>query len=405
MFKNIRNQFPLLSRLINGKPFIYMDNAATTQKPLRVLHAIETYYKELNSNVHRGVHTLSQIATDAYEDARKKVQLFIGAKHAHEIIFTKGTTEAINLVANGVGKSFFKQGDELILSCMEHHSNIVPWQLAAQPYGVTIKVIPVNSRGELEMEVYENLFTEKTKIVALTHASNILGTINPIKKMIDIAHSHRVPVLIDGAQGIKSSIVDVQELDCDFYCFSGHKIYAPMGIGVLYGKEKYLEQLPPYQGGGEMIEQVSFQKTTFNKLPFKFEAGTPNVEGAIGLSAAIDFMLSFGMEKLIEHENNLLNYAHIKLQEIENLTVIGTAKEKTAVISFLLKNQHPADVGTLIDMMGIAVRTGHHCAQPLIDFLHIPGTVRASFAVYNNMDEIDKLLAVLQKVNVMLNKK
>jgi cysteine desulfurase/selenocysteine lyase len=382
-----------------------MDNAATTQKPLSVLHAIETYYKELNSNVHRGVHTLSQMATDAYEDARKKVQLFIGAKYAHEIIFTKGTTEAINLVASCVGKSFFKQGDELILSCMEHHSNIVPWQLAAQPYGVTIKVIPVNSKGELEIDVYESLFTEKTKIVALTHASNILGTINPIKKMIDIAHSHQVPVLIDGAQGIKSSIVNVQELDCDFYCFSGHKIYAPMGIGVLYGKEKYLEQLPPYQGGGEMIEQVSFQKTTFNKLPFKFEAGTPNVEGAVGLSAAIDFMLDCGMENMIEHENNLLNYAHKKLQEIENLIIIGTAKEKTAVISFLLKNQHPADVGILMDMMGIAVRTGHHCAQPLIDFLNIPGTVRASFAVYNNLDEIDKLLEVLQKVNVMLNKK
>lgn len=256
MFENIRNQFPVLSRLINGKPFIYMDNAATTQKPLSVLHAIETYYKELNSNVHRGVHTLSQMATNAYEDAREKVRLFIGAKYAHEIIFTKGTTEAINLVASCVGKSFFKQGDELILSCMEHHSNIVPWQLAAQPYGITLKIIPINSNGELEIDSYENLFTEKTKIVALTHASNLLGTINPIKKMIDIAHSYQVPVLIDGAQGIKSSIVNVQELDCDFYCFSGHKIYAPMGIGVLYGKEKYLEELPPYQGGGEMIKQV-----------------------------------------------------------------------------------------------------------------------------------------------------
>jgi cysteine desulfurase/selenocysteine lyase len=405
MFEDIRNQFPVLSRFINGKPFVYLDNAATTQKPLCVIHAIETYYKELNSNVHRGVHTLSQRATDAYEDARKKIQLFIGAKHAHEIVFTKGTTEAINLVANCVGKSFFKHGDELILSCMEHHSNIVPWQLASQACNVTIKVIPVNDRGELEIETYEKLFTERTKIVAITHASNILGTINPIKTMIDIAHAHQVPVLIDGAQGIKSCVENVQELDCDFYCFSGHKIYAPMGIGVLYGKEEYLDKLPPYQGGGEMIEQVSFQKTTFNKLPFKFEAGTPNVEGAIGLATAIDFILNCGLENMIEHENNLLNYAHTKLQEIEDLTIIGKAREKTAVISFLLKNQHPSDVGILMDMMGIAVRTGHHCAQPLIDFLNIPGTVRASFAVYNNLDEVNKLLEVVKKVNMMLNKK
>jgi cysteine desulfurase/selenocysteine lyase len=405
MFENIRNQFPVLSRSINGKPLVYLDNAATTQKPLCVINAINSYYSELNSNVHRGVHTLSQLATEAYEHAREKTRLFIGAEYAHEIIFTKGTTESINLVASSFGKSFFKQGDELILSCMEHHSNIVPWQLAAEQYGATLKIVPVNITGELEMDVYESLFSERTKIVALTHASNILGTINPIKRIIDIAHSYNVPVLIDGAQGIKSNIVNVQELDCDFYCFSGHKIYAPMGIGVLYGKEKWLEKLPPYQGGGDMIEQVSFQKTTFNKLPFKFEAGTPNVEGAIGLASAIDFMLDCGLENIIEHEKALLSYGHTRLQEIEGLKIIGAAKEKAAVISFLLKDQHPSDVGILMDLMGIAVRTGHHCGQPLMDFLNIPGTVRASFAIYNNVDDIDKLIEVLQKVNTMLNKK
>jgi cysteine desulfurase/selenocysteine lyase len=288
---------------------------------------------------------------------------------------------------------------------MEHHSNIVPWQLIGEQYGVVLKVVPVDMNGNLDMDVYEKLFSARTKILALTHASNLLGTINPIKEMIDIAHAHQVPVLIDGAQGIKTSIVNVKELGCDFYCFSGHKIYAPMGIGVLYGTEAWLERLPPYQGGGEMIEQVSFEKTTFNRLPFKFEAGTPNVAGAIGLASAVDFMLDCGMENMIEHEKELLAYAHARLQEIEGLRIIGTAKNKTALISFLLKDQHPSDVGILIDMMGIAVRTGHHCAQPLIDFLRIPGTVRISFAVYNNKNEIDRLIEVLQRVNIMLNKK
>jgi cysteine desulfurase/selenocysteine lyase len=341
--------------------------------------------------------------TDAYEQARIKVQSFIGAEHTQEIIFTKGTTESINLAANCFGKAFFQAGDEMILSCMEHHSNIVPWQLAAEQYGVTIKVVPVNENGELEIAAYENLFTKKTKIVALTHTSNVLGTINPIKKLIDIAHTHNVPFLVDGAQGIKSCKVNVQDLDCDFYCFSGHKMYAPMGIGVLYGKEKWLEKLPPYQGGGEMIEQVSFQKTTFNRLPFKFEAGTPNVGGAIGLAAAIDFILDCGQENLIEHEAALLKYAHEKLQEIEGLKIIGTAKEKAAVVSFLLNNRHPADVGTLLDLMGVAIRTGHHCAQPLMDYLKISGTVRASFGMYNNFEDIDKLVAALQKASSMLN--
>ena len=402
MFEDIREQFPILGRFVNNKPLVYLDNAATTQKPLSVMNAVEAYYKEINSNVHRGVHTLSQWATDEFENARKKVQLFVGAKHSHEIIFTKGTTEAINLVANCFGKAFLKAGDEIILSVMEHHSNIVSWQLAAEQYGAVIKVVPINENGELQIDVYENLFCEKTKIVAITHTSNVLGTINPIKKMINIAHSHNVPFLVDGAQGIKSSIVNVQELDCDFYCFSPHKIYAPMGIGVLYGKEKYLEKLPPYQGGGEMIKSVSFQKTTFNDLPFKFEAGTPNVGGAIGLMADIDFMLNCGLTQIIEHENVLLNYAQNRLQEIEGLKIIGNAKEKAAVISFLLNNQHPADVGILIDTMGIAVRTGHHCAQPLMDFLNISGTVRASFGVYNNFEDIDKLIDALKKANKML---
>jgi len=402
MLESIRNQFPILSRLIHDKPFVYLDSAASTQKPLSVIRAIESYYKELNSNVHRGVHTLSQMATDAYEQSRKKIQSFIGAKHAHEIIFTKGTTESINLVANSFGKSIFKNGDEIILSCMEHHSNIVPWQLTAYQYGLVLKIVSIDENGELELDMYEKLFSDKTKIVALTHTSNVLGTINPIKKLIEIAHAHNVPFLVDGAQGIKSSIVNVQDLDCDFYCFSGHKMYAPMGIGVLYGKEEWLNKIPPYQGGGDMIEQVSFRKTIFNKLPFKFEAGTPNVEGAVGLAAAIDFISDCGMEKIIEHETDLLKYGHQRLQEVEGLKIIGTAKEKAAVISFLLKDHHPADVGTLIDMMGVAVRTGHHCAQPLMESLKISGTVRASFGVYNNFEDVDKLAAALQKANEML---
>ena len=403
MLENIRNQFPILSRMVNDKPFVYLDSAATTQKPLSVIQSIESYYKELNSNVHRGVHSLSQWATDAYEQARTKVQSFIGAEHAHEIIFTKGTTEAINLVAEVFGRNYFTDKNEIIITVMEHHSNIVPWQLLAYKYGTVLKIVPINENGELEWAHYEQLFTKKTKIVAATHVSNVLGTINPIKKMIDFAHAHNVPFLVDGAQGIKSCKVDVRDLDCDFYCFSGHKMYAPMGIGVLYGKEKWLDALPPYQGGGDMIEKVSFEGTTFNKLPFKFEAGTPNVEGAIGLNAAIDFIVDCGLDALIEHENTLLKYAHKRLQEVDGLKIIGMAKEKAGVVSFLLKNQHPSDVGTLLDMMGVAVRTGHHCAQPLMDYLKISGTVRASFGVYNTFEDIDKLVAALQKANTMLN--
>ena len=402
MFEDIGKQFSILNRQVNGKPLVYLDNAATVQKPVSVVQAVEQYYNEFNSNVHRGIHTLSQQATDMFELSRQRVQEFIGAKHAHEIIFAKGTTESINLVASSFAKKFFKSGDEIIISCMEHHANIVPWHLIGEQYGTILKVVPMDENGNLQIDAYEKLFSERTKFVAITHISNVLGTINPIKEIIDIAHKNNVPVLVDGAQGIKSSIVDVQQLDCDFYCFSGHKIYAPMGTGVLYGKEEWLDKIPPYQGGGEMIEQVSFEKATFNKLPFKFEAGTPNVGGAIGLAAALDFMTTCGLENMIVHEEELLHYATEKLQAIEGVRIIGTAQQKAAVISFLLDNHHPADVGTLLDMMGIAVRTGHHCAQPLIDSLNIPGTVRISFAIYNNFDDIDRFVEALQKVKTML---
>lgn len=403
MFENIRSQFPVLSRqIIDGKPLVYLDNAATVQKPLSVIEAVEQYYTQYNSNIHRGTHTLSRQATEMFEQSREKIRQFIGAKHAHEIIFTKGTTESVNLVASSFAKAFLKPDDEIIISAMEHHANIVPWQLAGEQYGSRLKIIPLDENGDLQLEAYENLFSERTKLVAVSHVSNVLGTINPIKKIIDIAHQYHVPVLVDGAQGIKSRKIDVQDLDCDFYCFSGHKIYAPMGIGILYGKEKYLDNMPPYQGGGEMIDRVSFEKTTFNRLPFKFEAGTPNVGGAVGLAKAIDFMTDCGIENMIAHEDALLAYATRKLQETEGVNIIGTAKEKAAVISFLQNNIHPTDTGTLLDMMGVAVRTGHHCAQPLIDALNIPGTVRISFAVYNDFEDIDIFIQALQKAKLML---
>ncbi|MDR0368696.1 MAG: cysteine desulfurase, partial [Bacteroidales bacterium] len=384
------------------KPLVYLDNAATVQKPLSVIEAVEQYYTQYNSNIHRGTHTLSRQATEMFEQSREKIRQFIGAKHAHEIIFTKGTTESVNLVASSFAKAFLKPDDEIIISAMEHHANIVPWQLAGEQYGSRLKIIPLDENGDLQLEAYENLFSERTKLVAVSHVSNVLGTINPIKKIIDIAHQYHVPVLVDGAQGIKSRKIDVQDLDCDFYCFSGHKIYAPMGIGILYGKEKYLDNMPPYQGGGEMIDRVSFEKTTFNRLPFKFEAGTPNVGGAVGLAKAIDFMTDCGIENMIAHEDALLAYATRKLQETEGVNIIGTAKEKAAVISFLQNNIHPTDTGTLLDMMGVAVRTGHHCAQPLIDALNIPGTVRISFAVYNDFEDIDIFIQALQKAKLML---
>ncbi|MCL2131934.1 MAG: cysteine desulfurase [Lentimicrobiaceae bacterium] len=402
MFENIKKEFPALNQTVHNRPLVYLDSAASTQKPVCVLNAVNNYYETINSNVHRGIHSLSQKATDAYEAARVKIQHFIHAEHSHEIVFTRGTTEAVNLVASTFGQLSLKQGDEIILSVMEHHSNIVPWQLVAEQYEAVIKVIPINQAGDLVLDEYKKLFSEKTKIAAFTHTSNVLGTINPIKEMIAVAHQHGVPVLIDGAQGIKSEQVDVQDLDCDFYCFSGHKMYAPMGIGVLYGKEKWLDKLPPYQGGGDMIEQVSFEKTIFNKLPFKFEAGTPNVGDAIGLAAAVDFITSCGLKNMIAYEKQLLNYALEQLQTIDNLRFIGNPKKQTAVVSFLLGDAHPSDVGTLVDYMGIAVRTGHHCAQPLMDFLQIAGTVRASFAVYNTLEDVDKLAAGVRKAGGML---
>lgn len=400
--KQVREAFPLLQRQVHGKPLAYFDNAATTQKPQAVLDAVDNYYRQTNSNVHRGVHALSQEATEAYEQARKTVQNFLHAAHSHEIIFTRGTTEAINLVAQGFGKSVFQEGDEIICSVMEHHSNIVPWQLAGADKKLRIRVIPVNERGEADMESYASLFNEKTKLVAITQASNVLGSITPLKEIIRIAHSHSVPVLADGAQGVKCCLTDVQELDCDFYCFSGHKIYAPMGIGVLYGKEKWLEKLPPYQGGGDMIQHVGFDKTTFNSLPFKFEAGTPNVAGAIGLQAALQWVENIGQEKLIRAEEELTAYATKQLQQLPGLRIWGTSARKAAVISFTLGHHHPTDVGTLIDFMGIAVRTGHHCCQPLMDVLGIPGTVRASFAAYNTQEETDRMLSALQTAQQML---
>ena len=400
--QQFRESFPILKRQVHDKPLVYLDNAATTQKPEAVLRAVEDYYRETNSNVHRGVHHLSQLATEAYEQARKTVQQFLNARHPHEIVFTRGTTEAINLVAHGFGKSILQEGDEIICSIMEHHSNIVPWQLAGAGKSPNIRVIPMHENGELDLEAYERLFSGKTKIVAVTQASNVLGTITPLKEIIRIAHAHNVPVLVDGAQGVKSCLTDVQELDCDFYCFSGHKIYAPMGIGVLYGKEKMLEALPPYQGGGDMIRHVGFDRTTFNDLPFKFEAGTPNVAGAIGLQAALEFVRQYGHENLIKYESELTAYATQKLMQEERMRIIGNAPEKAAVVSFLMEPHHPTDVGTLIDFMGIAVRTGHHCCQPLMDSLGIPGTVRASFAAYNTFEEVDRLVESLRTARKML---
>ena len=400
--QRFRESFPLLDREVHGKPLVYLDNAATTQKPEAVLAAVDAYYRRTNSNVHRGVHFLSQEATEAYEQARQCVQHFLNAARPHEIIFTRGTTEAINLVASSFGKARFQEGDEIICSCMEHHSDIVPWQLAGAPENVRLRVIPMDGNGVLDLEAYRQLFSEKTRIVAVTQASNVLGTINPVKEMIRIAHSHGVPVLVDGAQGVKCCLTDVQDMDCDFYCFSGHKIYAPMGIGVLYGKEKYLEALPPYQGGGDMIQHVSFEHTTFNQLPFKFEAGTPNVGGAIGLQAALEFIQSFGHAALIRMEEKLTAYATEKLSEAADIRIFGSAPQKAAVISFLMDPHHPTDVGTLVDFMGIAVRTGHHCCQPLMERLGIPGTVRASFAAYNTTEEIDRLAEALGTARQML---
>jgi cysteine desulfurase/selenocysteine lyase len=400
--QKIRADFPILSQQVNGKPLVYFDNGATSQKPQVVINAISKYYKEINANIHRGVHTLSQLATDAYEESRGKIQNHINAKQTYEVIFTSGTTHAINAVANGFA-SLLKAGDEVLVSALEHHSNIVPWQMLCEKTGATLRVIPMNETGELVISEYDKLLSDKTKIVTVNHISNALGTINPIKYMIDKAHEVGAAVLIDGAQAVPHLKPDVQALDCDFYVFSGHKICGPTGIGILYGKEEWLRKLPPYQGGGEMIATVSFEKTTYADLPHKFEAGTPNIEGGIVLGTAIDYLNEIGFDNIAKYENELLEYATEKLSQIVGLKIYGTAKEKTSVISFNLKGIHPYDVGTIIDKLGIAVRTGHHCAQPIMDFYKIPGTIRASFAFYNTKDEIDLMIEALKKAQMMLS--
>ena len=398
----IRQQFPILNQQVYGRPLVYLDNAATTQKPEIVINTLRDYYLSLNSNIHRGTHYLAQQATEQYETVRRKVQSFINARHHHEIVFTRGTTESINLVASSFCQRYLKKDDEIVISAMEHHSDIVPWQLACERLGGKLRIIPFNDEGVLDLECYEQLLNEKTKIVAVNHVSNTLGTINPIKKIIQIAHSKGIPVLIDGAQGISHIKVDVQDLDCDFYCFSAHKMYGPMGIGVMYGKEEFLNEMPPYQGGGEMIKDVSFEHTTYNELPFKFEAGTPSVGDTLALGTAIDFMNELGIEQIFHHEETLLQYATSKMKEIEGLRIYGNAENKTSVISFLIGDSHPYDVGTLLDKLGIAVRTGHHCTQPIMDRYQIPGTVRASFAVYNTFDEVDRLIDALNRIAPML---
>lgn len=398
----IRKDFPILEREMRGKPMIFLDSAASSQKPEAVVGAMDHYYHHLHANVHRGVYQLSQEATDAYEKARHLVTRFINAPSDKEVLFVRGTTEGINLVASSFGRKFFKEGDEVIISAMEHHSNIVPWQLICEQTGAQLKVIPVSEEGELDMEAYANMLSEKTKLVAVVHVSNTLGTINPVEQIIELAHAQDVPVLLDGAQAIPHLKIDVQELDVDFYTFSGHKMFGPTGIGILYGKEKWLNAMPPYQGGGEMIETVSFEKTTFNELPHKFEAGTPDIAGAVGLGAAVEYMESLGHEAISQHEHELLVYGTEELKKIEGIRLIGTAKDKASVISFLLEGAHPYDVGTILDQMGIAVRTGHHCTQPLMDRLGIPGTVRASFAVYNTKEDIDRLVEGVKRAAKML---
>lgn len=399
---NIRKDFPILNEKIYNKTLIYFDNGATTQKPQSVIEKINYGYQHLNANIHRGVHYLSQKATEAHEEARKTVASFLGAGKHQEIIFTRGTTEAINLVAFSFGEAFCKAGDEIIVSVMEHHSNIVPWQMLCERKGMKLKVIPINETGELDIKAYTELLNENTRLVSVAHVSNVLGTVNPVKNIIDIAHSRNIPVLIDGAQSVPHIPVNVTELDADFYVFSGHKIYGPTGIGVLYGKEKWLNAIPPYQGGGEMIATVSFEKTTYNELPFKFEAGTPDYIGSTALAAALDYVQKIGIDKIATYEHELTKYATLRLKEIDGIRIIGQAAEKSAVVSFLVGNIHPYDIGMLLDKLGIAVRTGHHCAQPLIDSLEIPGTVRASFAFYNTKEEIDVFIEALKRVVIML---
>ena len=401
----IRRDFPILSTQVYNKPLVYLDNGATTQKPQVVLDCLMDGYKRHNANVHRGVHFLSQDATELHEGSRKRVQRFLNAESSDEIIFTRGTTESINLVASSFGDAFLHDGDEVIVSAMEHHSNIVPWQLLQRRHNIVLKVIPMNERQELDLEQYKSLFSDKTKLVSVTHVSNVLGTVNPVKEMVQIAHGHNVPVLVDGAQSTPHIRVDVRDLDADFLVFSGHKVYGPTGVGVLYGKRKWLEMMPPYQGGGEMIQTVSFEKTTFNELPYKFEAGTPDFISTVALAAALDYVDGIGLDVIADYENQLLEYATEQFQQIPGMHIYGNARHKSAVLSFLVEGIHHYDMGLLLDKLGIAVRTGHHCAQPLMQALGIEGTVRASFSFYNTMEEVDQLVAGIRRVCQMFGVK
>lgn len=400
--EGIRKDFPIFSRKINGKPLIYFDNGATAQKPQVVIDSMVNYYSSENANIHRGVHTLSQEATSAYEEVRGKFQDYLGAKHKEEIIFTKGTTDGINLVANAYGRHHIKEGDEILISCMEHHSNIVPWQMICEEKKAILKVAPINNKGEMILEEFEKLLSEKTKLVACVHISNTLGTINPIKKITELAHARGIPVLVDGAQSVPHMRPSMQDLDCDFYVFSMHKMFGPTGVGVLYGKKELLESIPPYQGGGDMIKTVSFEKTTYNELPHKFEAGTPNISAGIASGVALDYISQLDWEAIAEHEADLLNYATERLKEIEGLRIIGEAAEKASVISFVVDGIHAYDIGVIVDKMGVAVRTGHHCTQPLMERFDVLGTVRASFAFYNTKEEVDVLIAALHRALKML---
>ena len=397
----IREDFPILGRTVYGRPLVYLDNAATTQKPRCVVDAITEEYYSVNANVHRGVHFLSQQATELHEAARETVRRFINARSTNEIVFTRGTTESINLLASSFGEACMTEGDEIIVSTMEHHSNIVPWQLLRERRGIVIRVIPMSDDGRLLLDEYERLFNERTRLVCVAHVSNVLGTVNPVRQMIATAHAHGVPVLVDGAQSVPHMAVDVQALDADFYAFSGHKVYGPTGVGVLYGKEKWLDRLPPYQGGGEMIQHVSFERTTFNELPYKFEAGTPDYIGTHALATALDYVSNLGMKDIEAYEHELTRYATERLQAIEGMRIFGTTPDKGSVISFLVGNIHHFDLGTLLDRLGIAVRTGHHCAQPLMERLGIEGTVRASFSFYNTREEVDALVAGIERVRKM----
>ena len=397
MIKGIKSDFPTLSQKVNGKELVYLDNAATTQKPKAVIKSIERYYNESNANIHRGVHALSQKATDLYENSRKNISNFINAESEKQIIFVRGATEAINLVANSHVRPLLNQNDEIIISQMEHHANIVPWQLICEEKNAKLRILPMNQRGELILDSLGKIISKKTKFMAINHVSNSLGTINPIEEIVEIAHQHKIKILVDGAQAVQHIPIDIQKIDADFYCFSGHKLYGPTGIGILYGKKQLLNEMPPYQGGGDMIKSVTFDETIYNDIPHKFEAGTPNISGAIGLSAAIDYMMKIGIEKISKHESELLKYASKELKKIDNVQIIGNAEEKASVISFVIKNIHPHDIGTIMDSDGVAIRAGKHCTDPVMDFYSIPATARASFAAYNNKDDVDKLIKSVKK--------